>query len=191
MLIDWPEYHERSERLATLLLKRQIASSAPMTSRVRRITLHEGHYIRIEYPNGETQEIQLAPHEFTLRLSRADAPSGMERLAKVTQGMGRLMAESMEKGMVEKILTTDSPGFARFRGATPEELAVNLISSLRQMQFDFDDDGNPSLDFVVHPNNMEILKSIDTDEYKSIFDSVIDEKRREWTIRESHRELVD
>lgn len=191
MLIDWPEFHAASERVFQQVLRRQMAQASPLSTRARRVTIVEGTRIDIEYPNGSRQTIAPERHEVSLSLPVAETPFGLSRLRKVTQQFGRLLGDDMSKTMIDQVMASDSPVFGRFGGQTPEELAAQMVDALRKMHVDFDEDGKPTFEFLVHPQNLLMLRSIDTPEYQQRFDAVIEEKRREWIDRESHRELAD
>jgi hypothetical protein len=163
-----------------------------LVAEVPSFTLNEGNRVVIVYPNGSRQDIPLKSVE-----SRASFPTdefiagGPELLAQAIQRLSGEMHNQMDKDLIATLQKARPEHGGMFRGKTEDEAFEDLLRGLQRMDMTFDEDGTPSIMFISHPDNIPLMKALDTPERKAIVDSIIEEKRLEWIRRESNRRLVD
>jgi hypothetical protein len=193
VLIDWPKTKASLHDLLDALARYQVFQHAPLSARAQRISVGEGHRIVLIAPDGSRNEILLEVHEASWQVdAEVLLAGGASPFLLAAQGLGKALAEEMEKEIVQKMRDAPAKAGASFRGATREELATRLLEVMQDMQLDFDEDGKPSGVFIVHPDSYQVLKSLEDDEELARrVEAIFEEKKREWLRRESYRRLVD
>jgi hypothetical protein len=163
-----------------------------LVAQVPALTLYEGKRAVIIYPDGTVQELSMKTVEAKATIDKKDlAAGGPELLAKAMRELGGGIGDQMEKDLSEVMKKVDPRHGGTFGGEDDEAMFQDLIEGLRKMDMSFDDDGTPSIFFVTSPENTMKLQSLNTPERQKAFDELVEEKRREWRSRESHRRLVN
>jgi hypothetical protein len=190
MLLDWPEQKGRL-REALHETVRALAHQG-IVAEVPALTLYEGNRAVFVYPDGQRQDWSFTRAEAQATLEKKDVSRGSHELAvKAVRELAGGLGDQMEKDLIALMQKSDARHGGMFGGADDEAMFEDLMRGLREMELSFEDDGSPSLFFVVHPDNAMKLQTLNAPERKEIFDRLIEEKRREWLRRESNRRLVD
>ena len=193
MSVDWVKYKTEFNAAIVRGYKQRLQSKAPMMQEVASAVLHEGDRSELVYPDGQVQAIELketsAEHTVrTLDLEKGDFQTVADAIEKMTTEM----ASHIEKQLLETLKSAPPELGAQFEAETPEELAESILSKMEDMIVDFDEEGNQSTSIVVHPDNMEILNSMQQlPWFSDKLTQIIRRKYREWSARERRRELVD
>ena len=190
MLLDWPE---QKHQLADALQKTMRSlSHRGLVAQVPALTLYEGKRAVFIYPDGQAQELKLKTAEAKATVDRQTlAAGGPELLVSAVHELAGDIGDQIEKDLVELMRSTNARHGGMFGGKDDETMFQDLLRGLREMDMSFDEDGRPSIFFVVHPENAMKLQALNTPERQKLFNQLIEEKRSEWLRRESYRRLVD
>jgi hypothetical protein len=190
MLLDWPE---QKRQLADGLQDRiRSESRRGLVAQVRALTFHEGNRAVLIYPNGDRQELTLKSVQAEVTLDRQELTvRGPQALDDAIHQLAGGLGDKMERDLIGLMQKADPRHGGMFGGKDDEEIFQALLSGLREMDMSFEEDGSPSVFFVVHPDSLPKLQTLNTPERQKLFDALVEEKRNEWVRRESCRRLVD
>jgi hypothetical protein len=195
MFVDWPDYKKQLDRRLQDALRARIRARTPLTQSVRHITLGEGEFIRVEMPSGATTEIVPQEHVERVEYRREMLRRNPAVTGQAMDDLASRMAENMEREMMETVrrsIESNSGIAAAFRGDSVRELGESLLEALRSVDVTFDEDGAPSVAFIPGAGGMEQLAALDeSEDLRKRFDDIIEEKRRDWNLRENRRRLVN
>ncbi len=190
MLLDWPE--QKSQFADALQKTMRSLSHRGLVAQVPALTLYEGKRAVLINPGGQTQELLLKTAEATATVDRQALATGQpELLVRAVHELAGGIGDQMEKDLIELMRSTNARHGGMFGGEDEEAMFQDLMRGLREMDMSFDEDGRPSVFFVVHPENAMKLQALNTPERQTLFNELIEEKRSEWLRRESYRRLVD
>ena len=190
MLLDWPE--QKRQLTDELHETMRSLTRRGLVAQVRRITFYEGNRGALINPDGHVQELRLKTAEAKVTLDRQDlAAGGPELLANAVRELAGGIGDQMDKDLIQLMQKADPRHGGTFGGKDEEAMFQDLMRGLREMDMRFEEDGRPSVVFVVHPDNVPKLQALNTPERQRLFEELIAEKRNEWVRRESHRRLVD
>ena len=190
MLLDWPE--EKRQLGHELMNVMRLLSRRGLVAQVRALTFYEGERAVLIYPGGHTQELTLKSVEAEVTLDRQGlAERAPQLLVDAVHQLAGGIGDQMEKDLIELMQNVDPRHGGRFGGKDDEEMFQGLLRGLREMDMNFEEDGSPSVFFVVHPDSLPKLQALNTPERQKLVDALIEEKRNEWVRRESYRRLVD
>jgi hypothetical protein len=70
------------------------------------------------------------------------------------------------------------------------DIADAYLDTLEDMTFRFNDNGEPNVTLVMHPEQVKKLKGVEmTPEQKARYDAIVTRKREEWNASQRRREL--
>ena len=191
MFVDWPAQKLDAMELVQAAVRATTDAAAPLRHSVSRCTIQEGHRAVLVHPDGSVTNVDLKPHEATGTVTQ-DAVLAGAGLRGLVEDLGRQLGNQIERDIVEGIQKMSPEIAGRFGGRTPEELGQNLLETLRRMNVDFDDDGQPTFSFLINPKSSALLKAMESDaDVTREFESILEEKKHEWLRRENSRRLVD
>lgn len=193
MLLDWPEQKTKLEKLVAESIRRQMRVSAPLVSAVSHFFIAEGHRAVIVDAAGNRGRLDLRSHEASVEFSRDEMLSGgTDIVARAVKKLGETLGQEVDMGIIRTFDDMPRHVGGRFGGSTADEVAEQLLDVMRDVEFDFDYDGNPTASFVVHPDSVSMLKSLeDEPELSAKLNLMMEKKRNEWAARESRRRLAD
>ena len=191
VFVDWPSQKSKAMELVQAAVRATTEASAPLIHSVSRFTVQEGHRAVLVHPDGSSTNMDLSRHEATGTVTLDEVLSG-SGISKLVRDLGNQLGQQMERDIVEGIQKLPPEIVGRFGGRTPEELGQNLLETLRRMNVDFDDDGQPTFSFLINPKSSALLKAMESDaDVTREFESILEEKKHEWLRRENSRRLVD
>lgn len=197
MLPDLPklksEFHEILRRYIRIATHKKLGVFSESPTHI----VHEGESMRTIRADGTDDEtdMQGVSVEMTLELSEMPTLTLQERLEKLDK-----IAEEMAEQMSRQLFTSlgrqlDAAGRTINRKGKPFD-AQAIFEALEDMSIDFDENGlSSSLRLSVPPNLVkrahEAFEEIGADpELRDRYNSIMEQKRREWRDREASRKLV-
>jgi hypothetical protein len=197
MLPDFPKIKKKHVEAINKYLK-ELINQDPLFSGIRVEHHFEGSRMSYKTVDGEPNETeyQAASSEFQIKKEDVIAKGAMayvENLRDAAEEMKRQKAGYLFEKMKE---VTDKTGNVVNGKGQPFSFEL-FVEMIKKIWIDFDEDGKPIMPtVVVSPELGEKLRVILPEwekkpEYKKIIDDIIEEKRKEWNDRESHRKLVD
>jgi hypothetical protein len=98
-------------------------------------------------------------------------------------------ANQLEQGILTHISDL-SEAAGNVVGVGGREFADALLDALESMEFSFNDDGEPNITLVMHPDQVAKLRNVEmTPEQKARHAAIIQRKREEWNATQRRREL--
>jgi hypothetical protein len=185
----WPESRQTREEILGALLRQATYANAPLTTNITKFTLFEGDQVELVSANDSRQVMEVAEHTAKIEIRRSELPPGDTRLAHAIAEFARQFGSDMDQGLAELIRQSDQT--QHLQGDTPEELGASVLEALQRVDMSFDENGEPTFGFIAGNKDLELLRALDSPEIRARFDGVIEERRREWSDRESHRKLAD
>jgi hypothetical protein len=197
MLPDFPKIKKKHVEAINKYLK-ELINQDPLFSGIRVEHHFEGSRMSYKTVDGEPNETeyQAASSEFQIKKEDVIAKGAMayvENLRDAAEEMKRQKAGYLFEKMKE--VTHKTGNIVNGKGQPFSfELFVEII---KKIWIDFDGDGKPIMPaMVVSPELSEKLRVILPEwekkpEYKKIIGDIVEEKRKKWNDRESHRKLVD
>jgi len=172
---------------------RQVSlGTAPVVAQVPSVIIDEGRRAEFLSPDGTKQVLELQPHEVSQQFDRQElVRAGPSALANAVQELGKALGGNMERTFFEKMSASESKARRTFKAKTPQGAFKEFAEGLRTMDYDFDEEGNPSVFAAVSPQLAELLRQTDTPRNRKIIDQITEKKRNEWLDRESRRRLAD
>ena len=151
----------------------------------------EGNKAIIIREDGSVGEMNPKKMEVNQEVESAEL-EGMnhEMVLNMINHMGKEMAEKQAKLSYEVIIKT-SEQMGNVTNSSGGSLSVDsLLKALEKIHIDFDEEGQPSgLTFVANPNT-PIDKDVSQIANNPRYQELMERKREEWRVRESHRKLV-
>jgi hypothetical protein len=192
VLPAWPAQEDELRQFFERAVRATTMANAPIASHVERITIVEGGRIEFVAPDGARAVMTLEPHSASATFDRAHMQrDGAQAIVDAVAELGSSMAEQMETELIGLIKTAPETAGGTFSGTTPEEMGREFLRGLEAMDFGFDDDGNPTVFAVMHPETAARLVGFEDAELKAQADLIVARKRNEWLRRESYRRLAD
>ena len=197
MLPDFPKIKKKHVEAINKYLK-ELINQDPLFSGIRVEHHFEGSRMSYKTVDGEPNETEYgaASSEFQIKKEDVIAKGAMayvENLRDAAEEMKRQKAGYLFEKMKE---VTDKTGNVVNGKGQPFSFEL-FVEMIKKIWIDFDEDGKPIMPtVVVSPELGEKLRVILPEwekkpEYKKIINYIIEEKRKEWNDRESHRKLVD
>lgn len=193
MLPDWPNLKRLwAQRFQVLLNERMVEGS--IASLTTRIKYFEGDTSEIMDSSGQTQERSPKRLASSFEINRQDLiERGPVALLDPFGGLASDLASQMSSGILDEInqVTEDTGNVVTTGGS---DIAFDtILLALEKIEMDFDQEGLPQFPtLLASPETIEKLSNLEQDEHqRRKLDEIIEQKRREWFDRESHRKLVD
>jgi hypothetical protein len=197
MLPDFPKIKKKHVEAINKYLK-ELINQDPLFSGIRVEHHFEGSRMSYKTVDGEPNETeyQAASSEFQIKKEDVIAKGAMayvENLRDAAEEMKRQKAGYLFEKMKE---VTDKTGNVVNGKGQPFSFEL-FVEMIKKIWIDFDEDGKPIMPtMVVSPELSEKLRVILPEwekkpEYKKIIGDIVEEKRKKWNDRESHRKLVD
>ena len=193
MLPDWPNLKRLwEERFRMLLNERMVQGS--LASLTTRIKYFEGDTSEIIDSIGQTQERSPKCLASSIEVDRQDLiERGPVAFLDVFNGLANDLASQMSSGILDEVnQVTENTGNVVNTGGS--DIAFDtILQALAKIEMDFDEEGRPQFPtLVASPETFDKLSKLQQDEHlRRKLDRIIEQKRREWIDRESHRKLVD
>jgi hypothetical protein len=98
-------------------------------------------------------------------------------------------AQQAEEGIIAHISDiTEATG--NVVSAKGRDLADAFLDSLDKMDFSFNEDGQPNITIVLHPDQLQRFRGLTlTEEQQARYDAIIAQRREEWDASQHRREL--
>jgi hypothetical protein len=197
MLPDFPELKSELEKLFLFRLQQRSKNLDPVLAQVRRFTQREGQdmrYDRIGAPaaEGAPEKIEAI---FEIKLDEVPDLIGPRLEAKLDE-MARAIAEQEAKLFFKKVgETCNEVGNVVDAGGQPLSAKL-LLDAIESTEMNFDRDGNPKSQFVIHPDMAPAVKKANEEfendpELKRRHEDILRRKREDWLSRQNNRKLVD
>ena len=193
MLPDWPNLKRLwEERFRRLLNERMV--QGPLASLTTRIKYFEGDTSEIIDSIGQTQERSPKLLASSFEVDRQDLiERGPVAFWDTFSRLANDLASQMSSGILDEVnQVTEKTGNVVNIGGSDIALDT-ILQMLAKIEMDFDEEGRPQFPtLVTSSETFEKLSKLQQDEhYRRKLDRIIEQKRREWIDRESHRKLVD
>ena len=193
MLPDWPNLKRLWEERFRLLLNERMVQGS-LASLTTRIKYFEGDTSEIIDSIGQTQERSPKLLASSFEVDRQDViERGPVALLDVFSRLANDLASQMSSGILDEVnQVTEKTGNVVNTGGSDIALDT-ILQVLAKIEMDFDEEGRPQFPtLVTSSETFEKLSKLQQDEHhRRKLDSIIEQKRREWIDRESHRKLVD
>jgi hypothetical protein len=198
MLPDFAELKAELNRVLLAKLRRKIDEKSPVLRGIRRFIQREGTVQRYEQrPHGKMIENQFQMRSAQVQTTAEEVPTlqGPKLDAKLDELADQMVA-SMEKSLFKTIEEScDRAGTTLHAQGKPMSPEL-ILEMMNTMELDFDQNGNPTASFVMHPDVVPsataAAEQLENDpELKRKHKQLLDEQREAWAARESNRKLVD
>jgi hypothetical protein len=197
MLSDFPKIKRKLQEGMTQYLQ-DLVRQDPLLSQIKHEHHFEGNRMSMKTENGVQESSGYKEISGGLQIKKEDI---------ITKGPGAFieniqkMAEEIQKKQVKFVLNdikeiTDKTGHVVNGKGQPFTFEL-FMELFKKIWIDFDDQGNPYFPTLVISPEMGVkikdkLKEWESNpEYRKKFEELIEQKRKEWNDRESHRKLVD
>jgi hypothetical protein len=197
MLPDFPKLKTEVHRDVLAKIRRRVDRADSVVSQIKRFSQHEGRDMR--YERMDAPPVQSGQEEigaaFQVLLSDVPDLVGPKLDAKIDE-----MAQEIAKqqaGMIFRRTQETCNEVGNAIDAAGQPLSAELLlEMLSKVQMDFEPDGTPTGQFVIHPDMLPALKKAGEElerdpELKRRHEDILRRQREEWAARESHRKLVD
>ena len=193
MLPDWPNLKRLWEQRFRMLLNERMVQGS-IASLTTRIKYFEGDTSEIMDSSGHTQERSPKLLASSFEIDPQDLiERGPFALLDAFGGLASDLAGQMSSGILDEVnqVTEDTGNVVTTGGS---DIAFDtILLALEKIAMDFDQEGRPQFPtLLASPETIEKLSNLQQDEHhRRKLDKIIEQKRREWIDRESHRKLVD
>ncbi len=192
MLPDFPVVKKAQADNYNAYLERSIRGGDPFLKQIRHKKIHEGDRSVIEHGDGYVVDDPFQEFEATLEVKIQDViEKGVEVFYEAAAALIEEMQEKQAKLIFQRIdeSTQRTGNVVDGKG---QDLAASFLEALERVQVEFDSDGNPELQVVVHPNMRDkMLKLMSDSTLRIQYEQLLSKKREEWRDRENNRKLVD
>jgi hypothetical protein len=192
MFPSWPTEDRELRRFFERTVRAATIANAPLVQQISRITINEGTCIEMISPDGSRSVMKFDTHSASATFDRRDFQhGGAQAVVDAAVKLGQAMAKEMETTMIEVMKKAPATAGGMLSGSTSQEIGQQFLRGLEQMDFGFDDEGNPTIFVVMHPETAAKLGPIEDPALRAEADAIVARKRDEWLRRESRRRLVD
>jgi len=197
MLPDFPKLKTEVHRDVLARIRRRVDRADSVVSQIKRFSQHEGRDMR--YERIDAPPVQSGPEEigapFQVLLSDVPDLVGPKLDAKIDEIAQEIAKQQAGMFFRRTQETCDEVGNAIDAAGQPLSAEL-LLEMLSKVQMDFEPDGTPTGQFVIHPDMVPALKKageeLERDPgLKRRHEDILRRQREEWAARESHRKLVD
>lgn len=197
MLPDLPAFKQALLKRRERALFELASQKAPLMDRIPTLVQHEGDRYSYQDHSGEIHHERYKPQVTPVRFSNLDSPLEQEQEVETKLEDAADQIAKQHKDLLFTTLSdvTEKAGNAISAHGRPFDITLYL-DAMEGLVFDFDDDGKPLLPtMVLHPSQMKRveaeMKRLDTDPaIAARWAEVLQRKKEEWRVRESHRKLA-
>lgn len=195
-----PDFLKTKEKLNIMIhyeLKQAILLNLGPLAKIRETILFEGSKTVINRDDGSVSEIESEEFRVMLKcdMNEIETMTHKKLLEKI-QYIAKEMAEKQAKLIYEKI-GESAEEVGNVVSAEGETVSIDhFFEVLEKVSRDFDSAGNPDEVMVavspeLFPVIEKIMEKAKTDpEIQKRLDSIMEQKKEEWRVRESNRKLV-
>ncbi len=179
-----------------LRIRDRVEANVPLMAHSRSLTQHEGHVHSHEQEGGniisEGYEEIAAPVE--IKFSEVPELVG-ERLIRKVDALADEMARQTSQLGYSKIDELSSAAGTAVDGKGRPFSQEMFLKALESMEIDFDERGNPQMEFHAHPDMVKVMVKRGAEwerdtNFKRRYRDLMQRKREAWRARESNRKLV-
>ena len=199
-LFDLAEYDRAFARFVGKAIDELTTRKSPVLSRIKTVPASSISTTRNTTPSGEVVENSPVMIESHFRVDFGDAVAG--RLATITVSIDIAAEERLEAIAPQffDYFTRLCQAAGTASDAKGAPLSHELITkSLENVEFDFDEDGEPDLEPLIHPSSdlrkaislLDVIKGLPprTEEETQAWNAMIDRKRKKFNDRRRRRQL--
>ena len=197
MLPDFPKLKTEVHRDVLVRIRRRVDRADSVVSQIKRFSQHEGRDMR--YERIDAPPVQSGPEEIgaAFKVLLSDVPDlvGPKLDAKIDEIAQEIAKQ--QAGLIFRRTQETCDEVGNVIHAAGEPLSAELLlEMLSKVQMDFEPDGTPTGQLVIHPDMVPALKKAGEElerdsELKRRHEDILRRQREEWAARESHRKLVD
>jgi hypothetical protein len=196
LLPDYPKLKESiKERLYYAAIE-EMSKEFPIASIAKMRCIHEGQSSSLVREDGSVTVIELKRLKSQMFMSYEECETSAlsfvyDKMQTAIKEIIKQQAEMFVSTIDEAVTKTGNNIDMKGQKLTPD----HILDMLKKIHIEFDSNGNPFMPKILagtkgNESLIEAIKGLDIEPYKSKFENLINEKKREYLDRENNRKLV-